>query len=409
MRILFSGVPAFGHLLPMLPLAQAAQQAGHQVAFLTNAVMAGPLQPFEVLSAGPDVGPMIGEVARRSGHTDPATQTMPALTAELPQQAARLAGHGTPPTGPLLNAELFAGTRVDLSIDEALPAARRFAPDLIVAEDADFVGPLVSAVLEVPWVKHGIILGGLMGGVVGEAMQARVAPQYQAHHLTPTPPLAVLDVFPEQLQLPGWTPEPGTLTLQPQPYSLGDMSWTAPAFAGREHLPTVLMTLGTLIDDPAVPAGLIGTLNAAEVNVIVTVGSQEKADAFKADRSRVLPVGFVPISRLLKAADLVVSAGGAGTVLAALSRSLPLVILPFVADQPVNAAQVAAAGAGVVVSSPAELGVAVSTILADPSYRAAAQQLGEQIAQMHSPEQVLALLSQRFEESNTGHRAAEDT
>lgn len=61
MRILFSGVPAFGHLLPLLPLAREARWAGHDVAVLTNGDMAGPLgADLPVLAAGPAVPEVSG-------------------------------------------------------------------------------------------------------------------------------------------------------------------------------------------------------------------------------------------------------------------------------------------------------------------------------------------------------------
>jgi UDP:flavonoid glycosyltransferase YjiC (YdhE family) len=41
MRILFSATPAAGHVLPLVPLADAAGDAGHDVAFLTGPDMAG--------------------------------------------------------------------------------------------------------------------------------------------------------------------------------------------------------------------------------------------------------------------------------------------------------------------------------------------------------------------------------
>ena len=403
MRVLFSGTPAFGHLLPMLPLAQAAQQAGHEVAFLTHAVMTQPLQPFQVLPSGPDVGSMIAEVTRRTGGNDPFTDTVPALTAELLAEVARRTGSGSPApeTGPSMNAELFAGTRVDLSIDEALPAARGYAPDLVVAEGSDYVGPLVAAALTVPWIKHGIILSGIMGGAVGRAMDAAVASRYAARNLTPSPPLAVLDIFPELLQLPGWKPDADALTLRPQPHTLEGVAWTAPSFPGREDRPTVLLTLGTVFDNPTLLTSLLSALGTVEVNVVVTLGSQEKADAFEADLARVFPVGFVPLDQLLQGVDLVISAGGAGTVLAALSRGLPLVIFPLIADQPVNAGRVAASGAGVVVTSPKEVGATVQEVLANPGYHASAQKVAEQISQMNTPERVLDILVERM----TAHKS----
>ena len=54
MMILFSSLPAAGHLLPMLPLVDVAVEAGHEVAFLADSGMAGYLRPRSLMSAGPD-------------------------------------------------------------------------------------------------------------------------------------------------------------------------------------------------------------------------------------------------------------------------------------------------------------------------------------------------------------------
>lgn len=376
MRILFSSTPAFGHLLPLLPLAHAARQSGHDAAFLTHAGFADILEPFPLLPSGPDLGTILVESTRRTG-----------LNPEMAGEHNEFAGA----------ADIFAGTRVDLSIDDALAAARDYAPDLVVAESGDFVGPLVAAALGLPWVSHAVVLTGNISGPLLEAMNATVAPRYAARGLSPTPRLAYLDPFPDGLQRDGWRPDADALSIQPQPHLREGSTWTATPFPGREDHPLVLLTLGTVVgsvvEDPA--AQIIGGL-PADVNVVVTAGTQEKADALAVDRSRVQPIGFVPLSHLLSGVDVVVSAGGAGTVLAALSRGLPLVVLPFIADQPINAAQVVAAGAGVVVETPAAVGAAVQEVLANPSYRAAAQRLEGEIAQMNTPAQVLDILAGRM-------------
>jgi UDP:flavonoid glycosyltransferase YjiC (YdhE family) len=43
MRIAFSTQPALGHLLPMIPLALAARDAGHEVVMLGGSSLAGPI------------------------------------------------------------------------------------------------------------------------------------------------------------------------------------------------------------------------------------------------------------------------------------------------------------------------------------------------------------------------------
>ncbi|GGY00806.1 hypothetical protein [Streptomyces minutiscleroticus] len=45
MRILFPGTPAYGHLLPLLPLERAARRAGRTTAFLTHPSLASVMAP----------------------------------------------------------------------------------------------------------------------------------------------------------------------------------------------------------------------------------------------------------------------------------------------------------------------------------------------------------------------------
>ena len=42
-RVLFTSCPAYGHVLPMLPLVRAAERAGHDVRVATGPDMVGPL------------------------------------------------------------------------------------------------------------------------------------------------------------------------------------------------------------------------------------------------------------------------------------------------------------------------------------------------------------------------------
>ena len=55
MRILFSSWPAYGHLLPMLPLARAAVRAGHDVLISSGADISGLIERrgFRAHQAGP--------------------------------------------------------------------------------------------------------------------------------------------------------------------------------------------------------------------------------------------------------------------------------------------------------------------------------------------------------------------
>jgi zeaxanthin glucosyltransferase len=72
------------------------------------------------------------------------------------------------------------------------------------------------------------------------------------------------------------------------------------------------------------------------------------------------------------------------TVGEALAHGIPLVIAPIRHDQPVTAAQVVAAGAGIRVrfarAGAGQLRAAVTDVLDDPAYRSAARQVSASFA-----------------------------
>jgi UDP:flavonoid glycosyltransferase YjiC (YdhE family) len=130
LRILFSSTPAFGHLLPMLPLARAARRAGHEAAVLSHPSIASAADGMPLLPAGPSVAEALADVTSR------------AAVDALRDRAA----------GPV---EFFVGSWLGLGAKAALAAATDFGPDLVVADMVDLLGPFAAARLGVPWAAHG--------------------------------------------------------------------------------------------------------------------------------------------------------------------------------------------------------------------------------------------------------------
>lgn len=108
----------------------------------------------------------------------------------------------------------------------------------------------------------------------------------------------------------------------------------------------------------------------------------------------VLGQGWQP--DVLARADVVITNGGAGSVLAALAAGVPLVVVPTTWDKPENARRVVAAGAGLSISprhcTPRRLRDAVRQILHTPSYRANALRLGATLTEPGGPERGADLL-----------------
>lgn len=145
---------------------------------------------------------------------------------------------------------------------------------------------------------------------------------------------------------------------------------------GRQHL---LVSLGTV--NPAAGRRFFTTAveavtPLAERLQVILVAPH---DTISPPSAHVLVRDFVPQLELLPFLDAVVCHAGHNTVSESLAHGVPLVVAPIRDDQPVIAGQVADAGAGLRVHfgrvGPTELRNAVTTLLDDPSYRAAAQRI----------------------------------
>jgi UDP:flavonoid glycosyltransferase YjiC (YdhE family) len=372
MRILFSSGPGVGHILPSLPLARAFRERGDEVALMTaeamEPIVAG--EGIPVLPAGPGPDVLVAEIARRTG-------------------ADLLAG---PPTREV-EAELFAGTRVDLSIEQALEAATAFRPELIVCEHYDHVGPLVATMLKIPVAT--LAYGPAMAPDLASAMAEVVAERYTARGATPSPSRWYLDTCPEALQLDGWRAPAGRIGLRPQAHRGPGRSADAPTTARDGRRPHLLVSFGTVFAAPQMLTPLLRQLAAADLDLRVTTGLFATAADFGIDSERVEFAGFTPLEELLHGIDLVITHGGAGTTLGSLAAGIPLVVLPQGADQFVQADRVAAAGAGLTVTGAAleSLAPTVLKVLENPDFRDNARKVAAQIAALPTPTDVAARLA----------------
>lgn len=146
----------------------------------------------------------------------------------------------------------------------------------------------------------------------------------------------------------------------------------------------VIVTMGTLAGDLAADflrraAEALGELDDVQ-GVLVAPPESGLEDVAPAN---VLVLPRVPLLDLLEAGAVaaLVCHGGLNSVTEALAHRVPLVLAPIRHDQPITAAQVAAAGAGRLVdfaeAGPAEIRRAIEAVLDDPLPRAAAVRLAE--------------------------------
>ena len=156
------------------------------------------------------------------------------------------------------------------------------------------------------------------------------------------------------------------------------------------------LTFGTVFNDNAAFRDALTAIRDLGVDAVVTIGPNGDPAVFGPQPAHVRVERYIPQTLLLPACDLVVSHGGSGTVLAALGMGIPQLCLPQAADQFINAAAVAGAGAGIAilpadVDSPG-VAVAIRRLLDDPTFRHNASSIADEIGAMPSPQEVVTVL-----------------
>ena len=391
MRVLCSTTPMEGVFGPFIPLGRALVEAGHEV----------------IVASGPDLSARATENGLRFEEAGlSAMEGAMTAFADADVQAA--------PAGDRIR---FPAAMFGAVIPAAkLPALRGLAdswpPDLIVHPPVDLAGPLLAAELGLPTVCYGF--GQPFDPEVTAAMASRVHPLWEAAGIEPDPCGGIyrgryLDPCPPGLGgADRVRTAAGTEPIRPE--IPGDPSATLPAWADQlEARPVVYVSLGTapLFNQPAKFGPLLEGLTDARVEVVVTISELHDPATLGELPPTVHVERWLPLAPLLRRCDAVVCHAGTGTLLAALTAGLPLVLVPQGADQFDNAKACERAGAARVLMpdevTAAAVNDAVRAVLASASHeRAAAGALAVEIAAMPSAAEV----ARRLESLADRHGAA---
>lgn len=179
--------------------------------------------------------------------------------------------------------------------------------------------------------------------------------------------------------------------------------------------PLVYVTEGTMHSKSAMllRSALQG-LATAPVRVVATTGRHRDPATLELGvvPSNARVERFVPHSDLFPRTDVVVTTGGTGTILSALSAGIPLVVVPTAWDQPENAWRLVEAGAGVRIPpsrcTPDTVRAAVDRVLGDPSFAQHARRLGTDFARHRGAAEAADLLEGLITRSGASLRYALD-
>lgn len=180
--------------------------------------------------------------------------------------------------------------------------------------------------------------------------------------------------------------------------------------------PWVHVTEGTMhTQEPILLRAAARGLAGRPFQVVMTTGARRDPASLDLGppAANVRVERWVAHEHLLPHTDVVVTTGGAGTVMTVLEAGVPLVVIPTEWDKPENAQRVVDAGAGVRISprrlTPGRLRAAVEQVLADPSYRENARRLAADFASYGGPARAAELLEGLTAGSPVARAAVEAT
>lgn len=388
MRILFAANPALGHLLPLVPLAQAARDAGHDVLVIGGASLADATRDAglrQFVAGPPDLPSVFARVPERQGLTG--------------RRLAAATWKGA-----------FAGVMAEAMSEGTLALAGTWRPDLVVHEDSEQGTWIAAERLGIPHIA--------LQATAWRGTGLRLSSE-------PLNRLLRLHGLPEDPDLRAWHRFGFLTTRPPALHNAGDpvpagarpIRPTAPDVTGGEPVawptaPTegrsrIVVTMGTLMPGRAeAMSKIIDGLEALEVDVVATIGPDIDPAVLGARRPTTRVARYVPMTPLLTGASLLVFHGGSGTMLAGLAAGVPLVVLPIAADQPENADRCREAGVAVVLEpdkrQSGDVRAAAATVLGDRRYAEAAARIRDEIAAMPEPASVVPVLERLVAVGSTG-------
>jgi UDP:flavonoid glycosyltransferase YjiC (YdhE family) len=358
-RILFAFAGGSGHLEPLVPIARTARDAAHEVAFSGRPAMAARVRElgFDVFVTGPP------------GPEAPAKRT-PLLELSPEREDAVLR-------------DGFAGRIARERAAGVLAACEEWRPSVLVCAELDFGAMVAAERAGLPFAT--VLISATETFVRDEVVGEPLAALRAAHRLAPDarPKPLVLSSFPRRLR--------------PLP---ADAHRFRAARAERppNDASTVYFTLGTIfnLESADLFERVLAGMRHLPVDVVATTGGNLDPAELGPQRENVRIERYLPQSEILPRCRAVVSHGGSGSVLGALAHGLPSVLLPMGADQPQNAARCEAIGVARVLdagrATPETVRDAVAEIMTDPSYRAAAELIADEIAALAGPEHAVALI-----------------
>lgn len=386
MRVVFASLGNYGHIFPLVPTAQAAQAAGHEVWFATS-------EQFHPIVEKAGLRPVTAGITVPEAYIEAAggQEALDAMggasqASDVPPEV--LAGMGVKAFSSLLPRSVYA------DLTRAFDSLR---PDLVVYEIYNPGAAFAAAAAGVPAICHGI------GRV---SYNETMDPLFQQEQIATAIDLGVadklghsrtlgnpfIDICPPAVQNQGFLAE-GLELIPQRPIPFAEPG-ELPASVTQGEGPLVYLSLGTVLGSAELLRTAIDGLLPLGVRVLVATGPVVDPSALGDLPDRVVALPWVPQAEALRYATAVVHHGGQGTTLASLAAGLPQLILPQPGDGPGNASAVRDTGVGSFLLPEQVSADAVEAemrkLLADATHQERARKVAAEIENLPAPAETVA-------------------
>lgn len=385
MRILLTTQPAYGHFRPLLPVARALLARGHDVRVATSG--------------------LFGSVVVEHG-----LFAIPAGLEWLESDKSTIPDELRAPPDSTLEtyfAHQFVRMTARRLAEDVIAHAGGVAPDVIVRGSTEFGGALAAEAMGIPVATIQVASPSLISPAVLAAVEpvlngVRVGlglpPDRHLARLQATP---VLCFAPPALHDPTVPLAPNFSSFRLEPYR-EEPTLSSPLRELGTVRPLVYATLGTVFNNPAYelpffPA-VLEALGEEDVDVLVALGPGADPASLGPHPENVHVAAYVPQRAVLARSRVVICHGGYGTVLDAVDAAVPLIVVPFGADQHINGASVERLGIGRLIDEEAltadVLRGAARALLTDPDWQRNITELRNAWHALPHPAAAAALIEQ---------------
>lgn len=390
MRVLFLFTPVVTHAVPLVPLATAFHDAGH-----------------DVLAMGqPDIAPAFDGTGLKTQIVGDWYHNADIMLDGIPP------GKRPAQVRPRLNPQNMFGfargwaAHAKYMLPQYLPHIVAFEPDLIVADTLEYCSLLAGGAMGIPVVHHRWGVDPLSEPTLHILRESFLAGLARRMGLDTIPaPARVVDPCPPSLQEPGIG---AGLTIQ---HLRNQDDATVPPDLLRElensdrtKWVIVSMGLSTLgLNGASFVRNVIAAFDGLDgVRAVAPAGAayRDQLTPVPANVRLIepLPLAYSALHPLLARASAIVHHGGAGTTMQASAYGVPQLVLPQLGDQFAAGDALARSGAGITIADAAEqenpdrLREAVTELVFAPSYADGAAKLRDENTHLPTPAQVVSEL-----------------